>query len=105
MQRVGFAQSKRRNLRIEAFSGYCRHLIRAVHRPKRRGQWAPRGILKRLSRREYRLFSNNAWSLYFFHFAVRVRDDPVTANELYRFRAFVGNPYGIQEKPLLLIWA
>jgi hypothetical protein len=51
------------------------------------------------------VFSNYARTLDFFNFSVGVGDDPMTANELYGFGAFIGDLDGVQEKPLLLIWA
>ena len=65
-------------------------------------QRAPRGVLKRLAGPQHRLLADDARALDFLDVAGRVRDDPVTAEQLDRLLAFVGDADGVMEEPLVL---
>ena len=60
MDRVWLAQGYGRDLGVEAFAEARDHLIRALQDPERGRERPPRGVLERLSRRQGRLFPDDA---------------------------------------------
>src|SRR5262249_33557294 len=65
-------------------------------------QWTPRRVLKRIPRTQDRLFADDTGAAHFFRPAVGVGNDPVAAQKLNDLLAFIRDPYGVVEEPLVL---
>ena len=102
MDGVRLAQRERRNLRVEAGAGLRDHLIRPLHDAEGRTERTPGRVLEGISRRQRRLFADDARATNFLDLTGAVGDDPMPANQLHGDIAFVGNPDGVEKEPLLL---
>src|SRR5262249_13121687 len=78
------------------------HEIRAVHRADRGAQRAETGVLEGLAGREQRLLADHARPLHPLRVAVRVGDDPLTADQLRRLRADVRDANAVGEEVIVL---
>src|SRR5262245_24948465 len=103
LQRVGLAQGETGDSCVKAFAACVHHLISPMHRAKGSGQWTAGGILERLSRSEHGLFANHSWTTYFFHVPSGIGNNPMPTQQLNSLRAFVRDPHGVEEKPLVLV--
>ena len=102
IHRIWRFQRKRRDLDIEPAPAGAGHLIGAVHHTHRRFQRAPRRIFERFARREDRLLAYHSRAFYFFGILERVGYDPVSADQLDRLDALVGNADRVLEHPRVL---
>ena len=101
MDRVGFAERERRDLRVEALASLGHHLVGAFHQPEGRGQRAAGGVLERLARLEDRLLADDTRAADLFDFVFRVGDDPVPRQQLDGLAAVVRDRDRIEEEPLV----
>src|SRR5919112_1562032 len=102
MDRIGFAEGERRNLRVESFSALCDHLVRSLHYSEGGAERAPGRVLERLARIERGLLADDAGPANLLDVSGAILDEPVARKELYRFCPLVGNRDRVEEEPLVL---
>src|SRR6266849_6673610 len=102
MNRIRLVQGKGGDLHIELAAILAHHLVGAPQDSRGRLQRPTRRVLKRLARREDRLFADDPGAFDFVRAARAVGDDPVTADELNGVVALVRDAHRIVEEPLIL---
>ena len=87
MQRSRQRQAKLGNRGIEPVPILCNAEILATHRAVRRCQRSTAGVLELLARLQQRLVTNDAETTHLLNGVVRIRDHPVTRDQLRGHRA------------------
>src|SRR2546430_8616033 len=89
VNRIGFVQLEPRDFHVEVIAVFSDHLVGTAHHAGSGLERAPRPILKCLAGREYGLLADDAGAANLLQLAVRVGNQPMTAEELDRVLAFV----------------
>ena len=103
MNRVGLAQRKRCDNRVEGRAVVDQHLIGAAHGTERRRQMAAGRVLERLTCLEDRLLADDAIPSHLIDVAIGILYDPMTREKLDGLFAFVRDGDRIDEEPAILL--
>lgn len=97
MEQARDCQCKGCDRRVETRAIIGFHAIQTLHGAYRRFKHSAARVTKTLTGVQVRLFTDNTIATYFLDLAVGVSNDPVTAEQLRRHSAIVGNRDRISE--------